>query len=304
MKAAVASIGAGSDGGGNGASSSHLAHEGDVRVRHLEPHRTRLQLLERDALGEAALREDRLDRLLGRHVEVLREERRIDALDELLPHPELGLGLAPRRDRLLLDLQVRVQRRRREVALLVPGGGRQHDVGPLRRVGHLVVDHHDQLAAVERLVQPVHVHRLQEHVGEGADERLEPVLGIRDRLVHRLGAAAHEVDAGDDGRLDVAERPPGRGVHAHLVLADVDGEPAAGAADVAGEAGEQREGAAGEVAVEPVVAAAAHDHGGRALRGVAARHPDDGLGRHAGDLGGALRRPAVELLAHEREARA
>ena len=102
---------------------------------------------------------------------------------------------------------------------------------------------------------------------------LQPFFGIGDGLVHGLGAAAHEVDAGDDLGLDVAEGPPGRGVHADLVLAHVDGEAAARAADVAGEGGEQGEGAPGQVAVEPVVAAAAHDDGGRALGGVSRAPP-------------------------------
>ena len=136
----------------------------------------------------------------------------------------------------------------------------------------------------QRLVQPVHVHRLDEHVGEGADQAVPALLRVGHVRVHRVGLAAHEVDRGHDVGLRPARAPPGRGVHADLVLPDVDGEPAAGAADVAGERGEERERAAREVAVVPVVGAAAHEDGGGLRRGVGAGDLDDQVRVDARDL--------------------
>ena len=94
----------------------------------------------------------------------------------------------------LLELEERVQRRGREVGLLVPRRGRQHDVGPLHGLGHLVVHDDHEVQARQRLVQPVDVHRLHEHVGERAEEAVPALLRVGHVRVHRLGPAADEVD--------------------------------------------------------------------------------------------------------------
>ena len=113
-----------------------LGEERHVRIRHLQAHRAGLELLEGDALGgparAAAGGEDRLDRRLLVHLEVLGLVGR-DPAHELAPDPELRAGLPHRVDGRLLELEERMERRRGEVGLLVPGGRRQDDVRPLDR---------------------------------------------------------------------------------------------------------------------------------------------------------------------------
>ena len=188
-----------------------------------------------------------------------------------------------------------MERRGREIPLLVPGGGRQHDVGPLGRLGHLVVDVDDELHLRQALVDLIDVRRLQQEVAEREEQSLEPVLGIRDGGVHRLGGAGHPVDRRDDRAVDVVGEVPRRCDDADPVLADVDAETAAGPPDVAGHDREQPVRTPREISVVPVVRAAAHQDRRRFRARVGDGQPLDEACIDAGDRRGGLGRPGLDL---------
>ena len=96
----------------------------------------------------AELLEYGFDLLLGvfrREVGELLSPGRVDAPGQLGEYPDLGARLAWRVRRLLLQLDVGVQRRGAHVGLLVPGAAGQHDVGVLDRGGVQEVAGHDKL---------------------------------------------------------------------------------------------------------------------------------------------------------------
>src|SRR5207344_2605057 len=71
---------------------------------------------------------------------------------------EVGAALPGRIDRGGERMDERVHVRRREIVLLVPGCGRQHDVGEQGRAGHPEVQRKQEIQlALRRLVPPAHV---------------------------------------------------------------------------------------------------------------------------------------------------
>ena len=134
--------------------------------------------------------------------------------------------------------------------LLVPGGGRQHDVGQQGGRGHPEVGRQQQVElALRRLVAPGHVPRPDvlgalggHHVAVGAEQVLQEVLVALGRGAHQVGAPQGQgprpvlrgVDV-LDRRLQGAVGQPVRHVRRGVLgLAGLDRAPSPGRPDPAG----------------------------------------------------------------------
>ncbi len=133
------------------------------------------------------------------HVEVAGREVR-DPAAERLEDVVVALGLPRRVDRRGEGVDERVHVGRREVVLLVPGGGRQQDVAEQAGARHAEVDAHEQVElALRGLVAPRDVARTlalgglgRPHRVVGAQQVLEEVLVALARRAQQVGPPDRE----------------------------------------------------------------------------------------------------------------